>query len=152
MASDDLADAVAQMRARGRYRRLLFIADTCQAATLHGRMVSPGVLAIGSSRLKENSYSWDGDPLAGVSVIDRFTSSTLDFFEQHEGEVVAGNATVQDLFDSYDPHQLMSHADPRLDLFPEPLSQAREPGAPPPALAGPFFGSGVFRLAGFEFR
>lgn len=40
-----------------RYHEILFIADTCQAATLHTHFYSPNILAIGSSMKGENSYS-----------------------------------------------------------------------------------------------
>jgi glycosylphosphatidylinositol transamidase (GPIT) subunit GPI8 len=40
-----------------RYNEILFMVDTCQAATLQNRLYSPNIVAIGSSRLGENSYS-----------------------------------------------------------------------------------------------
>lgn len=57
MSAQDLADAVHQMHLQQRYRAMLIIADTCQAGTLSSRMSSPNVIAIGSSKLGENSYS-----------------------------------------------------------------------------------------------
>lgn len=40
-----------------RYNRMLFMTDTCQANTLFSQIYSPNILATGSSRLGENSYS-----------------------------------------------------------------------------------------------
>ena len=34
----DVADALAQMAAKGRYRELLLVVETCQAATLYSRV------------------------------------------------------------------------------------------------------------------
>jgi hypothetical protein len=34
----DVADAVAQMHVKGRYRELLLVVETCQAATLYSRI------------------------------------------------------------------------------------------------------------------
>lgn len=34
----DVADAIAQMHVKGRYRELLLIVETCQAATLYSRI------------------------------------------------------------------------------------------------------------------
>jgi phosphatidylinositol glycan class K len=65
-----------------RFKELLIMVDTCQAATLFSQLQSPGVVAIGSSMKGENSYSHHLDPDVGVSVVDRFTFYTLAFFER----------------------------------------------------------------------
>uniref|UniRef100_A0A453NSA0 GPI-anchor transamidase n=1 Tax=Aegilops tauschii subsp. strangulata TaxID=200361 RepID=A0A453NSA0_AEGTS len=57
LQSHDLADAVKQMKEKHRFKELLIMVDTCQAATLFSQLQSPGVLAIGSSMKGENSYS-----------------------------------------------------------------------------------------------
>ena len=53
----DLADAFEQMYEKRRYRELLFIIDTCQAATMYEMIRSPNILAIASSLKDESSYS-----------------------------------------------------------------------------------------------
>lgn len=82
LQSHDLADAVKQMKEKHRFKELLIMVDTCQAATLFSQLHSPGVLAIGSSMKGENSYSHHLDSDVGVSVVDRFTFYTLAFFER----------------------------------------------------------------------
>lgn len=57
LTSMDMANAIHQMNLKRRYNEILFVADTCQAATLSEQFYSPGVIAIGSSKRKENSYS-----------------------------------------------------------------------------------------------
>lgn len=47
----DLAAALAQAHAGGRYGELLLVADTCQASTLYSRLAAPHVLAVASSKL-----------------------------------------------------------------------------------------------------
>jgi hypothetical protein len=37
-ALQDVADAIAQMHVKGRYRELLLIVETCQAATLYSKI------------------------------------------------------------------------------------------------------------------
>jgi phosphatidylinositol glycan class K len=49
LMSKDVADALGQMREKRRYNEVLFIAETCQAATMAAQFYSPGVLAVGSS-------------------------------------------------------------------------------------------------------
>ncbi|THF97534.1 hypothetical protein TEA_001222 [Camellia sinensis var. sinensis] len=82
LQSHDLADAVKQMKEKRRFKELLIMVDTCQAATLFSQLQSPGVLTIGSSMKGENSYSHHLDSDVGVSVVDRFTFYTLAFFER----------------------------------------------------------------------
>ncbi|BFI08643.1 GPI-anchor transamidase subunit K [Marchantia polymorpha subsp. ruderalis] len=118
--SNDLADAFAQMHEKKRYRELLVMVDTCQAATLHSQLYSPGVFAVGSSLKGENSYSHHLDADVGVTVVDRFTYYTLQFFENLE---IFSNTTLQSLLQTYDPKLLDSHINYRSDLFARPLDQ-----------------------------
>ncbi|CAH2038540.1 unnamed protein product, partial [Thlaspi arvense] len=131
LQSHDLADAVKQMKEKRRFKELMIMVDTCQAATLFNQLQSPGVLAIGSSLKGENSYSHhlDSDVSAlyyfmngmyitiGVSVVDRFTYYTLAFFERLD---IYDNASLNR---SYDPRQLMSTAYYRTDLYQPHLAE-----------------------------
>ena len=113
--SKDIADALEQMREKRRYNEVLFIAETCQAATLAARFYSPGVLAIGSSEKGENSYSHHLDRSIGLSVIDRFTYWTLEFMESVTPH---GAATLAQWFSQLTNHRLHSTAKPRTRHFP----------------------------------
>lgn len=42
---------VMQMWAEGRYKEVIFISDTCQAASLYGKVRSPNLIAMASSRI-----------------------------------------------------------------------------------------------------
>ncbi|KAJ7531718.1 hypothetical protein O6H91_14G055900 [Diphasiastrum complanatum] len=118
--SHDLADAIEQMHEKKRYKELLIMVDTCQAATLYSQIYSPGVLSVSSSKKGENSYSHHLDPDVGVSVVDRFTYYTLQFFEKIH---IDSKSTMDQLFNSYNPHLLMSTADYRVDLFNRSLNK-----------------------------
>lgn len=120
LQSHDLADAVKQMKEKHRFKELLIMVDTCQAATLFSQLHSPGVLAIGSSMKGENSYSHHLDSDIGVSVVDRFTFYTLAFFEKLN---MYSNASLSSLFNSYNPSMLMSTAYYRMDLYQRPLNE-----------------------------
>ncbi|OAY45538.1 putative GPI-anchor transamidase [Manihot esculenta] len=120
LQSHDLADAVKQMKEKRRFKELLIMVDTCQAATLFNQLHSPGVLAIGSSMKGENSYSHHLDSDVGVSVVDRFTFYTLAFFERLN---MYDNASLSSLFTSYNPNTLMSTAYYRTDLYQRRLEQ-----------------------------
>lgn len=120
LQSHDLADAVKQMKEKRRFKELLIMVDTCQAATLFSQLHSPGVLAIGSSKKGENSYSHHLDSDVGVSVVDRFTFYTLAFFERLN---MYDNASLSSLFSSYSPNLLMSTAYYRTDLYQQKLEE-----------------------------
>ena len=53
----DIADAFEQMWQKKRYNEIFFMIDTCQANTMFSKFYSPNILATGSSKLGENSYS-----------------------------------------------------------------------------------------------
>ncbi|XP_059641452.1 uncharacterized protein LOC132283515 [Cornus florida] len=120
LQSHDLADAVKQMKEKRRFKELLIMVDTCQAATLFSQLRSPGVLAIGSSMKGENSYSHHLDSDVGVSVVDRFTFYTLAFFERLN---IYDNASLSSLFNSYNPSMLFSTAYYRTDLYKRQLEE-----------------------------
>lgn len=120
LQSHDLADAVRQMKEKHRFKDMLIMVDTCQAATLFSQLQSPGVLAVGSSLKGENSYSHHLDADVGVSVVDRFTFYTLAFFEKLD---IYSNASLRSLFDSYDREKLLSTAYHRTDLYQRPLDE-----------------------------
>ncbi|KQJ94049.1 putative GPI-anchor transamidase [Brachypodium distachyon] len=120
LQSHDLADAVKQMKEKHRFKELLIMVDTCQAATLFSQLHSPGVLAIGSSMKGENSYSHHLDSDIGVSVVDRFTFYTLAFFEKLN---MYSNASLNSLFTSYNPSMLLSTAYYRMDLYERALNE-----------------------------
>ncbi|KAJ0783325.1 putative legumain protein [Helianthus annuus] len=120
LQSHDLADAVKQMKEKRRFKELLIMVDTCQAATLFSQLQSPGVLAIGSSMKGENSYSHHLDSDVGVSVVDRFTFYTLAFFERLN---MYDNASLSSLFSSFNPNLLMSTAYYRTDLYQEQVEK-----------------------------
>merc|ERR1711924_314558 len=82
ITSTDIADAFAQMHKQRRYRRIFWISDTCQAATLQNQFYSPNIIAIGSSGKKENSYSHHVDHELGIAIVDRFTYQALDFMKR----------------------------------------------------------------------
>lgn len=114
ISSWDIADAFEQMYEKKRYNEIFFMIDTCQANTMYSKFYSPNVLACGSSELDESSYSHHSDVEIGVAVIDRFTYFNLEFSEKIDKN---STLTLQDLFDSYHPDKIHSHAGFRTDLF-----------------------------------
>ncbi|KDN53087.1 hypothetical protein K437DRAFT_253412 [Tilletiaria anomala UBC 951] len=118
----DLADAIEQMWQKRRYNELFFMIDTCQANTMYSKIYSPNVLATGSSEKDENSYSHNTDFELGVALIDRFTNHVLEYME-HINKT--SEATMQDLFNSYDPAHIHSNPGVRTDLFGREPSNVR---------------------------
>lgn len=122
LLAQDLADAVQQMYLKGRYYQILLLVDTCQAATLYQHITAPHVLAGSSSVKGESSYSAATDIDVGLSLMDRWSSATLDFLE---GVDLHSSATLQDMFNIYDPQQLDSHFTYTTRNFPRPLNTVK---------------------------
>ena len=146
LSATDIALSLQTMYAQRRFNHLLLLSDTCQAESLHSHIQAPGVLSLAASRVGENSYSSSLDPAVGLSLIDRFTDSMLDFFERRQSlhspnhNSTAGTSgsssgssshhwmstvSVGELVSSLDPGRLLSHPVSRTDLF--PLSLSRTP-------------------------
>ncbi|KAJ8503149.1 hypothetical protein ONZ45_g11114 [Pleurotus djamor] len=114
----DLADAFEQMYQKKRYNEIFFMIDTCQANTMYSKFYSPNIVATGSSKLGENSYSHDNDYEIGVAVIDKYTHFVLNFLENVNK---TSQTTMQDLFNSYDVKTIGSTPGVRSDLLQRPL-------------------------------
>ncbi|CAK8989215.1 unnamed protein product [Durusdinium trenchii] len=114
LTSNDIADAFKQMQQQRRYKQIFWVSDTCQAATLQNQFYSPGILAIGSSGKKENSYSHHIDHELGVAVIDRFTFHALDKLERL---APSSPETVKSFTTWFNPQLLKAHPELRSDLF-----------------------------------
>lgn len=82
ISSHDLAYALHEMHVKRRYRKLLLILDTCQAATIANHITAPNITIMSSSLKGENSYSYFSNDAVGVSVIDRFVYSVDKFFRE----------------------------------------------------------------------
>ncbi|KAG2232428.1 hypothetical protein INT48_005731 [Thamnidium elegans] len=118
----DLADSFKQMSEKKRYNEILFMIDTCQANTMYSKINSTNILATGSSKLDESSYSHHTDYDIGVAVIDSFTYYNLEFLEKVDQ---TSDKTLQELFDTYDPVKIASHPGIRSDLFNRPLDKVK---------------------------
>lgn len=74
LTARELADGLGHMQAQRRYKELLLLLDTCQAASLTDDFDAlEGVLSLSASSRGENSYSLETDHGLGVAVSDRFT-------------------------------------------------------------------------------
>ncbi|KAF9478962.1 hypothetical protein BDN70DRAFT_879362 [Pholiota conissans] len=118
----DVADAFEQMYQKRRYNELFFMIDTCQANTMYSKLYSPNILAAGSSRQGENSYSHASDSDIGVAVIDEYTHFTLEFMEKINK---TSPASMKELFDYVDSRIKNSRPGVRTDLFRRPLDTTR---------------------------
>ena len=107
LGSPELGAAISTMHARGRFKELLVLLDTCQAATMTEHIVAPNVLSLASCERGENSYAKHGDPAIGVSTVDRFTAAVVTFMAKRRNGF---GGTIQDLYASLDSRHLRSHA------------------------------------------
>jgi len=72
----DLAGALVEAHALGRYGRVLIVSDTCQAASLGDALAAhrvPHAIALASSGVGQNAYATGLDEALAVSLADGFT-------------------------------------------------------------------------------
>ena len=50
ISAEDIAEAVAEMHARKRYKNLFVVLETCQASTMFARVLSPGAFMLAASK------------------------------------------------------------------------------------------------------
>ncbi|EFN57492.1 hypothetical protein CHLNCDRAFT_34727 [Chlorella variabilis] len=141
----DIAGAVHQMAAAGRYGELLLVADTCQASTLYGRIAAaaaPNVLAVASSKLGQSSYAHHIDPVVGQHVVDQLSFHLHQFLS---GSGPGPSPSLQQLLDYLGAQRLSSEVQVRTDLSPRHPARvavtdffgAAMPGAPAAGGASP---------------
>jgi phosphatidylinositol glycan class K len=80
LTAQDIANLLDEMHIRQRYKRVLFLADTCQAFTLADKIKAPNVVALGSSLRGENAYAHHSDQDLGLSVIERWTYGMTEYY------------------------------------------------------------------------
>ncbi|VDK85895.1 unnamed protein product [Litomosoides sigmodontis] len=120
----DLADAIETMYQGNRYNEMLVIADTCQSESMYQKIYSPNVLATSSSRVGEDSLSYDVDQSIGVYIIDRYTQFTLEFLE-NEVKSLMTNRSMNDYFESCSKSKCLSTVGVRTDLYPKDPKRVR---------------------------
>jgi phosphatidylinositol glycan class K len=109
ISSEELGTAVDEMELKNRYRNLLIISDTCQAATLTNRVTAKNVVSLASSGASENSYAYSPNAKLGVSLIDRFSYSLAEFFRRNvKSKTDLRNLRFSDLMNSFDPRFLQA--------------------------------------------
>lgn len=79
LLQQQLTETVEMMSTLKRFKRMLLIAETCQAATLLSGIKTPGVLRISSSLKAESSFSFTGDGELGSALIDRWSHSVSSY-------------------------------------------------------------------------
>jgi glycosylphosphatidylinositol transamidase (GPIT) subunit GPI8 len=106
--SHDLSDALETMRTQQRFKEMLVLVDTCQAATIPEPFVTPHVTSISSSLRGENSYASAFDNFIGQALLDRFTYSILRFIKLN-----GHTATVSQLVATLAPDLSSSNWNPQ---------------------------------------
>jgi len=101
----EIADTIEEMKQRGRFNEMLFVADTCQAETLLQRLSTPGVVGIASSKLGENSYAYITDMEVGQALMDRFSHFSKLFFQRQRAMT---RGTLGQWFENVRTKHLMS--------------------------------------------
>ncbi|KAF6773168.1 hypothetical protein AHF37_07995 [Paragonimus kellicotti] len=81
LSNSEFADVIEQMWLKKRYHEILFIVDTCQAASMGQLVYSPNIITIGSSAVGEDSLSLHVDNDIGVFMSDRYSYHASEFLK-----------------------------------------------------------------------
>ena len=125
----EISDIFSHMWQMGRYKEILLLIDTCQASSMFQTLVSPNILAAGSSKLGEDSFSHQLDTNIGLHLIDKWTFYLVKYLDQI---FYFSNDSIISLFATFQRNLLKSTPSYRLDLYPHTLEST---------LLNDFFGS-----------
>jgi len=92
---------------------------------MYSKFYSPSIIASGSSKIDQSSYSHHADSDVGVAVIDRWTYYVLEFLETQVLNQ-SSTKTLGDLFDSYDEEKIHSQPGVLWDLVQGGEKRGRE--------------------------
>lgn len=113
----DIADILKEMEIVHRYDKLLWVGDTCRAASLHNEFYSDNVIAVGSSQDRQSSYSRHGDRGLGVSVVDRFSYHTEELLSKAFLSKRNFSMSIEEFSSKFTHAMLMSDVSLRTDAL-----------------------------------
>ena len=115
----EIAELFDEMDIKERYRKMLWIGDTCRAASLHDEFYSKNIVSVGSSGDRESSYSRHRIEDLGISVVDRFSYSAEIFLNKHIVSRSKLGMSVRSFAhsDNFPRRELLSDVSTRTDLY-----------------------------------
>uniref|UniRef100_A0A0N4ZXF6 GPI-anchor transamidase n=1 Tax=Parastrongyloides trichosuri TaxID=131310 RepID=A0A0N4ZXF6_PARTI len=119
-----MADAIETMYQRQKFNELLFISDTCHAASMYAQINTPNVLATSSSLTHEESYSLQVDQNIGVYVNDRYAYYVSEFLK-NKVKNLESNSTMNDFFKSCPTSKCLSTVGVRTDLYDKDINRVK---------------------------
>lgn len=83
--SGDLNKILLELHAKGRYKEVFLLADTCEAESFFDEITAPNVVWMATSTRDESAYSSSRDDHYNLYLMDNFTQQFLDFlFDEYE--------------------------------------------------------------------
>jgi len=122
LAAGDLADALKDMQAGRGYKGLLWIADTCKAASIHEQFDMPDFIAISSSNREENSYGFSYEAQVGVINADQFSYHSTKYLNNSRS---AMSSSIADYVSAIKLKHMTSTVTLRSDRFNRSPSQVK---------------------------
>lgn len=81
LSASNLAETFSMMHAQRRYKKILFLVDTCRGIAMCESIRAPNVVCLASSSADHDSYSEETDAQLGVQLISRWTQENLRLLE-----------------------------------------------------------------------
>ncbi|KEG15085.1 GPI-anchor transamidase subunit 8 [Trypanosoma grayi] len=94
LSSMDVADTLMMMWEQRRYRKVVFLVDTCRALSMCLEIEAPNVVCLTSSDATLESFSHHVDPSMGLTVISRWSFEALQLLEHAKCDVAPHERTA----------------------------------------------------------
>ncbi|RNF09115.1 GPI-anchor transamidase subunit 8 [Trypanosoma conorhini] len=94
MSSMDVADTLMMMWEQRRYRKVVFLVDTCRALAMCLEIKAPNVICLTSSDATLESFSHHVEPLIGLTFISRWSFESLQLLEHAKCRVGPNEKTT----------------------------------------------------------
>jgi len=98
--AQDIAKLMDRLYDEKKFKKALFIADTCQAFTLFDKITTPNVMTLGTSLIDESAYAHHTDNDLGLAVIERWTHFFIENYHKRSNTRTTLHQSMVSPFDN----------------------------------------------------
>ena len=109
--SEDLGKTFQEMYAKGMYKEVFFILDTCHASSLFDQLDAPNITMLSTARADESALAVDTDYDLNVFMSDKFSGLLNEFLHEPNGYRSNTNFRMSDFTRYFTFDKVLSHVD-----------------------------------------
>mmetsp|Transcript_29674 Transcript_29674/g.69839 ORF Transcript_29674/g.69839 Transcript_29674/m.69839 type:complete len:401 (+) Transcript_29674:285-1487(+) len=84
--AQDISNLMNRLYEEKKFKKALFIADTCQAFTIFDKLTTPNVMALGTSLIDQNAYAHHTDNDLGLGSVERWTYFFIENYRKSNSQ------------------------------------------------------------------